>query len=690
MLRTFRLIDAGVLSAVGLLAAACAESGAPTAPTAVFRTDLITCAAAVRAGTLSCASAQPSVAPQAGRASGMSLDRIFGGQGALVRLASSGTSYNSGTQIFSSNVTLENLIAQPMNTADGTTPDAGGIKVFFNSGPTVTGGTGGPVNVANSDGTGTFLGSSQQYFLYSDGAVLASGSTTSAKSWQFSVPATVTTFEFQVFVSTRLPDEVNPIVALGLSRSPAALTIAPGGSGTATVLLTRTNFTGAVSLSLDAPSGITGSFSPASATGTTSTLTVNVDNTVALGPYTLNVFGLSTAGTRATTLSLTVGTAGGSGNVTADFSGCPVAERAVWVGAQDGTNAWARITGSGDVYHFTIGSGGGGLAYVVVGAGGAATTTVQYRTQAEFTAGTLVFCAPPATGKTINGTVAGITATDLATISLGGSAATVFGFGSPDFQLSDVPNGAQDLVAARRDFSGVLSSVIIHRNQNPADNGSVGTLDFSGVDAFTPATATITLNGLLGGENVTQGMFYQVAANCATASLYSGGTAGASFTASGIPSGQQVSTDFHGLSVFASTTTGTRLLTEYFHTLANRTVTLGANMPTPTITTLAGPYERLQAAYTLPTDYEGATSFGYSDANSPNSHSVGIDATFGFLGGTATTLALPDFSGLSGFDVNWPPASSSTGTWTVSGTSTFTAACTEGADLKSASVNGTF
>ena len=686
MLRTFRLIDASVLSAVGLLAAACAEPGAPTAPTTLFRTDLITCAAAVRAGTLTCAAAHPGATPHVQRASGMSLDLVVGGQGALVRLASSNTSSNSGTQTFQSDVTLENLIAQSMNTADGTTPDAGGIKVFFNSDPSTTGGTG-MVTVKNADGTGTFTAASQPFFLYQDGATLASGSTTSAKTWQFTVPTTVTTFEFQVFVTTRLPDEVDPIVALGLSRTPAALTIAPGGSGTATVLLTRTNFTGAVSLSLDAPSGITGSFSPASATGTSSTLTVDVGNTVAPGVDTLNVFGSSTAtGFRATKLILTVGTGGGSGNVTVDFSGCPVAERAVWVGAQDGTNAWARITGSGDVYHFTIGSGGGGLAYVVVGASGAATTTVQYRTQAEFTAGTLVFCAPPATGKTINGTVAGITPTDLATISLGGSSATVFGFGSPDFQLTGVPDGAQDLVAARRDFSGGLSSVIIQRNQNPADNGSVGTLDFS-VDGFAPATATITLNGLLGGENVTQGMFYQVAANCATASLYSGGTGGASFTASGIPSAKQNPTDFHGLSVFASTTTGTRLLTEYFHTLADRTVTLGANMPTPTITTLAGPYERLQAAYTLPTDYEGSTGFEYDDGAGK---SVSISATFGFLGGTSTTLALADYSALSGWDNNWPPASSSTGTWTVSGVSPVASACTEGATLKTASVNGTF
>ena len=99
MLRTFRLIDAGALSTVVLLVAACAESNAPTAPTQQFRTDLITCQASVSARTLDCASSQPQAAPQKAPL-GMSFNLVLGGQGALVRLASSGTTYNGGTQAF--------------------------------------------------------------------------------------------------------------------------------------------------------------------------------------------------------------------------------------------------------------------------------------------------------------------------------------------------------------------------------------------------------------------------------------------------------------------------------------------------------------------------------------------------------------------------------------------------------------
>src|SRR5437660_302565 len=318
MLRIIRLMDAAALSAVALWVAACSDSAAPTAPTAQFRTELVTCEASVPAGTLTCASSQPQTGRPLQAAPGMSFDLILGGQGALVRLASSGTAYNAGTQAFTSNVTVENLIAQPMNTTNGTTPDAGGIKVFFHSGPTVTGGTG-TVTIANADGIGSFTGASQPYFLYSSGAVLASGATTSAKTWQFTVPATVTTFAFQVYVTTRLPDEISALVALGLSRSPSALTIVKGENGSTTVALTRTNFTGAVTLGLTgAPTGVTGAFTPAVPTGTSANLTVNVSYLATPGDYNLTVTGTGSAGNRSTRLTLTVSASGISDIATLD------------------------------------------------------------------------------------------------------------------------------------------------------------------------------------------------------------------------------------------------------------------------------------------------------------------------------------------------------------------------------------
>src|SRR5207249_3099083 len=86
-----------------------------------------------------------------------------------------------------------------------------------------------------------------------------------------------------------------------LSLSPTALTIGQGATGNTTVTITRTNFTGAVTLSLgSAPAGVTGSFDPGTPTGTSSTLTVSVGPAVATGVYNLTGDGDGRPGNRST------------------------------------------------------------------------------------------------------------------------------------------------------------------------------------------------------------------------------------------------------------------------------------------------------------------------------------------------------------------------------------------------------
>jgi len=137
--------------------AGCDDRGAPTGPPppppAAAR--VISCQADVRAGTFDCTTPTP----PSGR---LSADLVLGGQGTYVALRSSNVSYTSGTATFQADVTVENLTVLPLGTADGGTVT--GVEVFFSSGPTVTSGTG-TVTVANPDGTGTFTGTSQPYFL---------------------------------------------------------------------------------------------------------------------------------------------------------------------------------------------------------------------------------------------------------------------------------------------------------------------------------------------------------------------------------------------------------------------------------------------------------------------------------------------------------------------------------------------
>jgi DNA-binding beta-propeller fold protein YncE len=225
----------------GALAAACTDksavapvAGASTSPSLGGISAAFTCEVMVSAATLSC---EPgTAAPTSGtdaRKSGIDRNYVtLGGQGTYVQLASSSTAYD-GSNAFTSRVTLRNLSAQSMNTANGTTADTGGVKVFFNSGPNVTGGTG-TVTVANADGTGMFTGTAQPFFRYSSGVVLSSGATTPAKTWQFNVPSSVASFVFTVYVTTQIPGtQASPLLLYAVNAGAPSITVyGAGDSGT--------------------------------------------------------------------------------------------------------------------------------------------------------------------------------------------------------------------------------------------------------------------------------------------------------------------------------------------------------------------------------------------------------------------------------------------------------------------------
>ena len=370
--------------------------------------------------------------------------------------------------------------------------------------------------------------------------------------------------------------------------------------------------------------------------------------------------------------------------VTVDFSTCDVADRAAWLAYQDGNGAWTKVTGVANVYTFNITSGKGGVAYVSLGTGGVSSVQVQYMTQAALTARTLTFCSPtPTGGKTVTGIAAGIDASHEAYVSLGGGTTRAFFPSALNFQILGVKDGTHDLVGFR--YGLEADRAIIRRDQNIADNGSVGTLDFAGAESFATVSATITVDGVGANDPLYHNLSYHVSATCEVApygpDFNIGGPGSGSFIAFGLPAAQQRASDYHSIHVES----GSRSVTEYFHTMAARTVTLGPLLPTPTVTSLGGPYQRLQAVYTLPAAY-AVTAFGYDDGTK----FVNLSATSGYLGGAAVTLGLADYSGLAGWDNNWAPPSTSSGHWNVSAATSPVSVCTENASFKSAVASGMY
>src|SRR5256886_1678071 len=281
-----------------------------------------------------------------------------------------------------------------------------------------------------------------------------------------------------------------PAAEYSLSLAPAALTIVQGATGTATVTITRSNFTGAVTLSLGgAPTGVTGSFNPAAPTGSSATLTVSVGAAVAPGVYNLTVAGTATAGNHSTPLTLTVSAA-------PDYA-LSVAPTALTIaqGATGTTTVTITRTSFTDAVTLTLGNAPTGVT-------GSFNPAAPTGTSSTLTVSVGAAVAPGVYNLTVNGTGApGNRSTPLAlTVSA-----------APDYALSLTPaaltiaqatNGTATVTITRTNFTGPVTlslggapaGVPGAVNQAPP-TGTSAALTVSVGAAVAPGAYNLTING---------------------------------------------------------------------------------------------------------------------------------------------------------------------------------------------------
>jgi hypothetical protein len=467
------------------------------------------------------------------------------------------------------------------------------------------------------------------------------------------------------------------------SLSAVALSIAPGATGNATVTYGRTNFTGSITPSVDnLPTGVTAAFSVNPVTGTSSVLTLTVGSTVTAGVYNMDVRGSASGLTDVTTpLTLTVTATAGSYTMALSGSTQSIAQG----GSANTTVTLTRTNFTGNVYHFTVASGKGGFAAVTL-SGAVYTTTINYFSQAELTANTAA-CTNTTTGNTVTGTVTNPPATGTVTISLG-SASTALTPQHNTYVLSNVASGTQTLVAYKGtpNAPSATDAVFVHPGI-VVPGTPVVNIDFS--TAMTVQSAPFTVTGGTTGDTFIQSMAYLTTSACVANSLYStfGTYSGAATTQYGVPVALQSPGEFHRFTAEDAAGAGstTRLITMTFRTFATEMIVLPAALPAGTITTLSGGIGvRRQIAFTLPSDYS-AVGFSYADAAT---NTTSIFASALYLGGSAVTLGMPDFTTAGGYLAIYGPGAG-TLTTTVLGSGVSGAACTDGATTKVAIQTGT-
>jgi hypothetical protein len=248
----------------------------------------------VKAGTLTCADLRLPAAA----AGELRSNFMLGSQDVFVRLTSTGTAWDAGTQILSSDVVVQNLIRQMIGTSDGATVD--GVTVFFHSAPTVTSGTG-TVTVANADGTSAFTAGGQPFYRY--GEILQPYQISLARQWQFNVPSSVGSFAFQVLLMTTAPNEALPFLDK----------VWNGNAGTAWSNASNWNSgvpDSASTVAIPPATFVTSGNMPVmSADGALTNLRVGTGSTLDLGGFTLRIFGnLDSPGTMSNGLAWLRGT----------------------------------------------------------------------------------------------------------------------------------------------------------------------------------------------------------------------------------------------------------------------------------------------------------------------------------------------------------------------------------------------
>src|ERR1700722_2039979 len=129
---------------------------------------------------------------------------LIGGQNVYVTLGFVNFAYNTTTRLFSFDATLQNLMAQPLGTMNGSTAAPQGTRIFVIAGPTVTSGTG-TITIPSDSGTATFTAPNQPYWQYT--GVLKPDSTTASSNWKFQLPPNTGGIQFAVEVSAPIPAE---------------------------------------------------------------------------------------------------------------------------------------------------------------------------------------------------------------------------------------------------------------------------------------------------------------------------------------------------------------------------------------------------------------------------------------------------------------------------------------------------
>src|SRR5881396_2299563 len=342
-----------------------------------------------------------------------------------------------------------------------------------------------------------------------------------------------------------------------------------------------------------------------------------------------------------------------------------------WVAFQDGDGAWTHtqptVSGSNTTFRSEFSADRGAIA-TLSGAGGNITVlSVLYGTLAELlTAGdTSPRDCGPGPAKTLLGTVAQLDANETAFVSASFNSRVRVSV-DRTFELKGLASGPRDLLAARTDGSDVITRLILRRDIDVPDSTTLPVLDFASAEAFAPAVANVSLDGL-GAESAASGTRLLTDRDELTVSLMIGPTTDVTRPYVALPESQLLAGDLQILaaSTTAATTGSARRATLYFRTPTDRTLTLGAPLILPVFSTVASaPALRLRAHFVPQSEYDRSAVVVYQQGTT-TFVVISMTAAYAALIEAGYDLVVPDLSGAVGFDPAWSLHSGATLLWSA-------------------------
>lgn len=436
-----------------------------------------------------------------------------------------------------------------------------------------------------------------------------------------------------------------------------SVTVAQGGGGSATILVSRfNNNAGNVTLTASGvPAGVTAAISSSPTTASSARIDFTADGTAATGSYAVSLAASSPGfPDQSASFTLVVSAPPPTAALTIPFC---ANDLPAWFAYRNEGYRWQRLLPTGNAFTFNA-TDRVTVAFVFPN-----TTRTQFNvfssTRAELAASNDRDCA----GATnLSGSVTGLGAGQSARIVMGAKSASVTTSGGT-YALANVNDRPLDLVATRGTVSGTYFTpdrMIVRRSLDSTSGATIPVLDFAGAESFAPAATTLTLTGIQTADQVEmQNTFWTATATFGVAqtALVTGGAA----TLYSAPAGVQIAGDLHELYVDAFTQTSSSIIghsyVAYYGAPANRTDALGPVLGTPTVNTVAvTPYARMRGRITSQPEYDTSIRFGYfqQPATGPGRLIV-VAVSAAYLGGRPATwdVVIPDFGSIAGFNESW-------------------------------------